>query len=248
MVERTTNKITKLLILYVALVGAIALAILIIGVATTNWITVSSSSSSLETKLNDILLNTSFISSLIIATGTNQTQVLTIISATVSIVKEQLSNGIGQATYHLFDKTPNLLKTPPNFKLSQVLILTGMVSIFIGVLLAVIICLLNLQRVIRTIPLLFLVIGPILITIGYIFYTKLVIEDFGVVFQTSVAIGYSFILIIISSIIGYITAVFFAFTILHPRRQKKSTHHCSVDIKKTTIVKEQKPVIISTSF
>jgi hypothetical protein len=239
--------VTKLIILGAAVIGAVALALVIVGVSTKNWIAVSSSSSSLEAKLNSVFTNASFIGPLLVATGANQIQVLTIISATVAEVKKELDRGVGKTTYHLFDKTPNASTTPPNFKLPQGLVLAGLASMFVGVLLAIVTLLLSLRRVLRAIPLLFLIVGPILITIGYIFYTKLVIEDFGGVFETSVAVGYSFILVIIASIVGYLAAVFFAFSTLHPL-QRSQPRSSAVHVGDTVIVRETQAVVVTTNF
>src|SRR4051794_26723112 len=120
--EKTSN-ITKFIILGAAVAGSIALALVVVGISTRNWISVSSSSSSLEAKLNSALGNASFIGSLMGATGANQAQIAAIILATVGKVKEELNRGVGTTTYHLFDKKPNSSASPLNFKLPQGLVL-----------------------------------------------------------------------------------------------------------------------------
>ncbi|CAF1531849.1 unnamed protein product [Adineta ricciae] len=222
-----TNIITKIFLLLVTIIGIIALILLIIGVATRKWLSVSSSLSPLETQISGVLSNTTFLTSLIIATRANQTQVVQIVLATAQKVKEQLNNAAANhTTYHLYGKDPNIPETSLSFKSSQGFVFAGIGSIFFGILLAIIITLLPLPRIIRLLPLLLLITGPILITIGFVLYPKIVIEDFGDALDISIDVGYSIILVIIASIIGYITAVLFAFIILQQRQnspQKPST-------------------------
>ncbi|CAF1531826.1 unnamed protein product [Adineta ricciae] len=214
-----TNVITKIFLVLVTIVGIIALILLIIGVATRKWLSISSSLSPLETQISGVLSNTTFLTSLIIATRASQTQVVQIVLATAQKVKDQLNAATANhTTYHLYGKDPNIPETSLSFKTSQGFVFAGIGSLFFGLLLAIIITLLPLPRFIRLLPLLLLIIGPILITIGFVLYPKTVIEDFGNSLQVSIDIGYSIILVIIASIIGYITAALFAFIILQPRQ------------------------------
>ncbi len=216
-VMKKVNTITKLYTVFTIILGTIALILLIVGVATRKWIRITTSLSPLETQINQALTDTTFITSLIIATNASQTQVVQIVSATAQKV-EQLLNSVGSndTTYHLYGKNPNVPATSPKFKSPQGFIFAGISSIFVGLLLALIVIVFGLPRIIRFLPLLFLTIGPILITIGFSIYPKLVIQDFGKQVELSIDVGFSIYLVITAAIVGFNAASTFAFIILQP--------------------------------
>jgi hypothetical protein len=214
---KKVNNITKLYTGFTIILGTIALILLIVGVATRKWISITTSLSPLETQISQALTNTTFITSLIIATNANQAQVVQIVSATAQKV-EQLLSGVGSSdtTYHLYGKNPNVPATSPKFKSPQGFIFAGISSIFVGLLLALIVIVFGLPRIIRFLPLFFLTIGPIFITVGFSIYPKLVIEDFGKPLELSIDVGFSIYLVISAAIVGFNTASTFAFIILQP--------------------------------
>ncbi|CAF1113906.1 unnamed protein product [Adineta ricciae] len=213
------NNITKVFLVLVVIVGAIALTLLIVGVASRKWLTVSSGLSTIETALGSALTDTTFITSLIAATQANQTQVVQIILAVAGKVEEVVSGAVAtRSAYHLYGKTPNVPKTSPTFKPSQGLVFAGIATFFVGLLLAIIITLLPLSRVIRLVPLILLIVGPLLIILGCVIYPKKVVEDFGTALELQVDIGFSVVLVVVGAIIGFITAAVFAFIILQQRQ------------------------------
>jgi hypothetical protein len=221
---RTVNNITKLVTVLVIIVGIISLTLLIVGVATRKWIGISTNLSTLETQISNVLGNTTFITSLIIATQANQTQVVQIVSATAQLIEQQLIYAApSNVTYNLYGKNPNVPQTSINFKTPQGFIFTGIASIFVGLLLTLIVIILGLPSFIRHLPLFFLSVGPILLTIGFSLYPKTVIEDAGTGLQLSVTIGFSIILVITGTIVGYGVASLFALIVLQPLQNRPLT-------------------------
>jgi hypothetical protein len=215
---RTVNNITKLFTALVIIVGIISLTLLIVGVATRKWIGISTDLSALETQISTSLSNTTFITALVIATRATPAQVVAIVSATAQLIELQLINAVpnNSVTYYLYGKNPNTPQTSLSFKTSQGLIFTGIASIFVGLVLALFVIVLGLPSFIRFLPLFFLGVGPIFLTIGFSLYPKTVIEDAGTGLQLSVSIGYSIILVITGTIVGYGVATLFALTALQP--------------------------------
>ncbi|UJR12322.1 hypothetical protein I4U23_016499 [Adineta vaga] len=223
---KKVNTLTIIFTILSILVGIIAVILFIVGVASRKWIEISSDLIPLETQISQVLGNSTFIASLIVATKASQAQVVQIVLATGNKVKEQLGNAAANdTTYHLYGKNPNIPETSPSFKTTQGFVFAGIASIFIGLLLSLIVIASCLTRIIRFVPLFFLTVGPILITIGYVIYSKLVIEDFGKSLEISVDVGFSIILIIISSIVGYVSAIIFALIILQPRQNPKINNY-----------------------
>ena len=221
---RRVNNITILYTVLVIILGIISLTLLIVGVATRKWIGISTNLSPLETQISNVLSNTTFITSLINATGADQAQVVQIVSATVEQVKQQLTYAVAsEVTYHLYGKNPNIPQTSLNFKFSQGFIFAGISSIFVGLLLTLIVIILALPPLIRNLPLFFLGIGPIFLTIGFSLYPKIVIEDFGIGLELTINIGFSIILVISGTIVGYNTASVFALIVLQPFQKRSIT-------------------------
>ncbi|CAF1647609.1 unnamed protein product, partial [Adineta ricciae] len=154
---RKVNNITKIYTVLVIIVGIASLTFLIVGVATRKWIGISTSLSPLQTQISRVLSNSTFITSLIIATGANQTQVAQIVSATAEQVNHELTYATpSDVTYHLYGKNPNTPQTSINFKLPQGLIFAGIALIFLGLLLTLIVIILGLPPFVRNLPLFFL--------------------------------------------------------------------------------------------
>jgi len=214
---RTVNNITKLFTALVIIVGIISLTLLIVGVATRKWIGISTSLSTLQTQITTAVSNTTFITTLVIATQATPAQVAAIVSATALLIEQQLvSAAPANVTYYLYGKNPNTPQTSLSFKTAQGLVFTGIASIFVGLVLVLFVIVLGLPSFIRFLPLFFLGVGPIFLTIGFSLYPKTVIEDSGTGLGLSVSIGYSIILVITGTIVGYGVATLFALTALQP--------------------------------
>ena len=219
------NSTRRLLMLTVAGVGLVAIILAIVGISTKRWVGVEGSTDQLnETIYSQVLPRVNAGINQIANSGAPPA----VVSATISVIVKSAFDGvvanIGKnlepTTYDLFEKSTNTTKRP-EFSVPQGLIIAGLCCIFVGTVLAIIVGLLGLWRVVSIVPLLFLVLGPVLITIGYLLYAKIVVEDFGHELGTEVHLGYSLVLIVIASIIGYATAVLFAFTILHNHHHPK---------------------------
>lgn len=214
---KKVTTITKLYTVFTIILGIIALILLIVGVATRKWIRITTSLSPLETQINQSLTDTTFITSLMIATNASQTQVVQIVSACAQKVEQQLNIAIRtDTTYHLYGKNPNVPATSPKFRSPQGFIFAGISSIFVGLLLVLIVIIFGLPRFLRYLPLFFLTIGSIFITIGASFYPKLFIEDYGKALDLSIGVGFSIVLVITAAIVGFNAASTFAFIILQP--------------------------------
>jgi hypothetical protein len=124
------------------------------------------------------------------------------------------------ATYSLFErcnKAINILATPlegckdlSNFQTAQGLIIAGVVTVGLGIIASILLCIFIDKRWIKLMPQILLIIGPTLILIGGLLYVKNVLEEFTTG-STKLDLGYSFILILVTCIIGYISAAYFAF-------------------------------------
>lgn len=216
-VMKKVNNATKLYTVLTIILGIIALILLIVGVATRKWIRIKTNLSPLETRINQALTDTTFITSLVIATNASQTQVVQIISAAQQKVEQELSSiASSDRTYHLYGKDPNVPPTSPEFKSPQGFIFSGLSLIFVGLLSTLIVIIFGLPRIIRYLPLVFLSVGPILITIGSSIYPKFMIEDFGKGIELSIDIGFSIYLVITAALVGFNAASTFAFIVLQP--------------------------------
>ena len=245
---KLANSTRRLLILTVAGVGLVAIVLAIVGVATKQWVGVEGSTEKLnETIYSRVLPVLNAVINDTVYSGSSNGYISVYIRGAVKVAFDTVVKNIGEnlepTTYDLFEKSTNTTKRP-EFSLPQGLIIAGLCCIFVGTVLAVIVGLLGLWRVISIVPLLFLVLGPVLITIGYLLYAKIVVEDFGHELGTEVHLGYSLVLIVIASIIGYATAVLFAFTILHHHHNPKVIDN-SVLMNPSTGVK--RPIRASTT-
>ena len=66
-------------------------------------------------------------------------------------------------------------------------------------------------------------IGSILILIGFLLYTKYVIEHFTA-FSLQIGIGYSMILMVIACISGFIASIYFSFNAGYIYRNNREIH------------------------
>lgn len=207
---KKVSNVTKLYTGCTIILGTIALILLNVGVATRKWSRIKTSLLPLEAQINQALTDTTFVTSLMMITDASQAQVVQIVSATAQIVEQQLSSfGASDITCHLYGKNPNVPATSPKFRLPQGFIFAGLSSIFVGLLLTLIVIIVALPRIIRYLPLFFL-------TIGFSLYPKLIIEGYGEAVDLSVDVGFSIVLVITATIVGFNTASTFAFIILQP--------------------------------
>jgi len=214
---KKSNNVTKFYTAVTIFLGIVVLTLMIVGVATRNWIRITTSLSTLETQINQTVTNTTFITSLMNTTNATQTQIEQIVSATERQILQQLTSfGSRDTTYYLYGKDPNVPPTKPKFQTPQGFIFAGIASIFIGLLLAMIVVCSGLPRILRYPPLLFLSVGPILITIGASLYPKFFIEDFGKPLELTIYVGYGLYLVISAAIIAFNAASTFSFIMLQP--------------------------------
>jgi uncharacterized protein YjeT (DUF2065 family) len=96
------------------------------------------------------------------------------------------------------------------FETSQGLQIAGVFIIAVGVIIAIILKLFSSTSNIYLISPLLPMIGSILILIGFLLYTKYVIEDF-VQSALEVNTGYSMILMVITCICGFVATAYFSF-------------------------------------
>jgi hypothetical protein len=244
---KKVSPITRLLILGVATVGLIAVILAIVGVATKNWVGVKGSTESLnKTIYTQVLPNlAAFITQNLSSSYPASLFINGAVKFAFDSVVANIGGNLKPTTYNLFDKSTNTTKIN-ELKLPQGLVIAGLNCIFVGTVLAVIIGMLGRWRVMSIVPLLFLIIGPILITIGYLLYAKIIVEDFGHELGITVHLGYSLVLVVISSIIGYITSVFYAFTILHHRHPRAAGRDVLVSV--PPVRKEPTPERIEMAF
>ena len=97
----------------------------------------------------------------------------------------------------------------------QGLEISGFVALFLGVIAIVVLDILTESRWIHLLPQILLIIGPTLGFIGLILYPLYVMTNFtffsGYFIINSISFGYSFILMLIACIAGYVIAIYFAF-------------------------------------
>ena len=118
---------------------------------------------------------------------------------------------VGTRTFSLLICNQN--KTYPPSKdcdIAKGLEIAGVCVTALGVISAVIIGLVVKNRWIKLLPLLLLTAGPVLILIGLLLYAKAVFNVVGAPKGLVTTIGYSFILMVVTCITGFITAAYFA--------------------------------------
>jgi hypothetical protein len=125
-----------------------------------------------------------------------------------------------KTTYSLFERCNKALSdaaaplagctTVNNLQAAQGLIIAGVVATGLGIIGAVLLDVLINNRWIKLMPQLLLVPGPTLIIVGALFYVKNVLGNFTSG-AAELELGYSFILIVITCIIGYLSAGYFLF-------------------------------------
>jgi hypothetical protein len=227
------KKATVIILAIIAVVGLVAVILAIIGVATKTWISVSGNTDELKKKFlpltdpNGVFVNSvSAALSLPLPVAQTRAIIVAIANQTLIQVEMQLSANLQLTTYSLFDK--QVSKKPATdvdeLKLPQGLIVAGLVCLFVGTISAAIMTFLNLGKFgfVRVIPLIVLAIGSILILLGYLLFTKIIVEDFGHDLGIESQLGASFVLAVLSSIIGFATAVIFGSTMLLRRDRSGS--------------------------
>lgn len=126
-------------------------------------------------------------------------------------------NNPNNGTYGLFSCKAILCSTQPGFTTVQGLEIAGVAAIAAGVVLAVLLDIFTGNRWIHLISQIFLFGGPTLILIGLILYAKYLFEYVTRSLLTQaglsliVDLGYSLILIIVTCLLGFFTAIYFGF-------------------------------------
>jgi hypothetical protein len=131
-------------------------------------------------------------------------------------------------TFGLFQCASIRCSTRPGFSVTQALEIAGVAAIGVGVIIAVVLDILIKNRWVHLLPLVFLFGGPTLILIGLILYAKYLFEFLSSIsggIATILDIGYSIILIIIACLLGFLTAVYFAFVAGFGRHHVHVHHH-----------------------
>ncbi|CAF3879253.1 unnamed protein product [Rotaria sordida] len=192
----------KLVLLFSAIIGLIAVILAIVGIVTRNWISVQGNTNELQNNFGQLLdANGTFVvtaaavlTTLGIPEPLTKLIVIGLANATLTQVEGQLSNNLQSTTYSLFDKKVSVARTEvPELKLSQGLVIAGLVCLFSGTLLAtLILCIpVNLRYIglIAIVSLFFLALGSILILLGYLLFTRAITEDFGHELGIKVTLG-----------------------------------------------------------
>jgi hypothetical protein len=125
-----------------------------------------------------------------------------------------------RATYSLFKRCNESLspitaslagcKTLNNFETPQGLTIGGVVVIGLGIIASILLGVLVNNRWVKFVPQVLLITGPTIILVGILYYVKYVLENFAAG-TIQLDLGYSLILISITSIIGYVSSAYFGF-------------------------------------
>jgi hypothetical protein len=124
-----------------------------------------------------------------------------------------------QSTYSLFQRCNKPLTAPessaicanlPKFTSPQGLTIAGVALVGLGNIAAITIIIFVKNRWVSLLPQIFLISGPTLILVGGLYYVKVVLGNFsdGI---TQLDLGYSFILLVTTCILGYACSTYFAF-------------------------------------
>jgi hypothetical protein len=212
---------TRLLLVVVGIIGFAAVALAIAGVVTKNWVHVEGSTEHLNQTIYTKVLPglTGFITQNLTSSFPASLFINGAVKFAFDSVVANIGSNLKSTTYNLFDKSTDTTKLT-GLTLPQGLIIGGLCCVIIGIILALIVGMFGIWRGISIIPLLLLIVGPIAITIGFLLYAKTVVEDFGHDLGITVHLGYSLIAVVLSSIVGFITAILFALTIFHQSGQE----------------------------
>jgi hypothetical protein len=105
--------------------------------------------------------------------------------------------------------------TSPLLRTVQGLEISGFMALLLGVVAFVVLDILTESRLIHLLPQILLIIGPTLVLVGLILYPLYVMTNFtfftSYFIINSISFGYSFILMLIACIVGYVIAIYFAF-------------------------------------
>ncbi|CAF1929557.1 unnamed protein product [Rotaria magnacalcarata] len=96
------------------------------------------------------------------------------------------------------------------FQTPQGLTISGVIIVVLGIASSILLGMLNTNRYIKYVSHLLLLTGPTIILIGVLFYVRNVLANFTAGL-TNLDLGYSFILIVITCIVGYISSAYFGF-------------------------------------
>ena len=141
--------------------------------------------------------------------------------------------GTTKSTYGLFERCNELL-TPETvtskectnlseFQRPQGLTIAGVVMLGFGIIVSILLSMFVKNCWIKLMTQIPLITGPTLILVGTLFYVKRVLEHFtqGL---TELDLGYSFILIFVTGIIGYVSAAYFSFTAASAQSKNYTSH------------------------
>lgn len=140
-------------------------------------------------------------------------------------IKLNIDNSI-VATYGLFHLNADGVTVDFDYRVSQGLIIAGIVAIAVGVAIALLLDIVIKNRWIHLAPQLFLYAGPTLIFIGLLLYAKHVFENVTAASQTSLVLGYSIIFAVVACLLGFLLAIYFAF--VAGTRHSHHHHHKQV--------------------
>jgi hypothetical protein len=116
--------------------------------------------------------------------------------------------------YGLFSCNSTLCSSKPGFRTAQGLEIAGVATILAGVVVAVLLDIVTKNRFIHLLSQILLFAGPTLIVIGLLLYAKYLFEDLSKLPRdqaVTLDLGYSIILMIVASLLGFLTAIYFAF-------------------------------------
>ena len=127
-----------------------------------------------------------------------------------------------EKVYSLFERCDRVVTAVPanhvcrsleNFSVSQILNITGMAMIGVGNILAIALAFLTKSHSIPLVSQVFLMSGPTLLLLGCLFYIRSVLKNYTAD-TVELSLGYSFILLLMTCILGYISSSYFIFTTL----------------------------------
>ncbi|CAF3460614.1 unnamed protein product [Rotaria socialis] len=135
------------------------------------------------------------------------------------VTTKWISSPSGLTSSIIICSEESLCLQAPEATITKGIEIAGVGAIVVGVILSVILGMWTENVLLLLLPQIFLIAGPILILIGFLLYAKYL---FGMIMQTSVDLGYSFILMIAACIVGFITAIYFAFVAGSSRSQNEN--------------------------
>ncbi|CAF1936911.1 unnamed protein product [Rotaria magnacalcarata] len=157
------------------------------------------------------------------------------------VTTEWITSSSGLTSSVVICSLPSLCLPASEATLTKSLEIAGVVAIGVGVILSVILGMWTKNLLLLLLPQIFLIAGPILILIGFLLYAKYLFE---MIITVPLDLGYSFLLMIIACIVGFITAVYFAFVAgsSSPQSENCSDNdsYNSCDSKRVSVVYSQR--------